>query len=315
MWPWTQPFNSIHPLRIFPCRPWLLLLYLRLSELFIKNFETIQLSFKIMITQKTKWLKNTKMTRFLSALLVLGLTMAGFAFGMVHSSRPDMRPPYSGSETLRYSVSWLGMPAGEVVMRIEEREGGDNKFLISATFKSAGLLDLFYPVDDYFETIVKGKSHLPEYCKMLQKEGRRQNNKVTLYDQQKYLVTYKKNDRSPELFDLDGPMHNEFSSFLFMRTLSFDHGEREMMPIFADNDRHEMVLTVEGEDTLQTIIGRKETLRVRTHLTFRGLYDKMDDPLIWLTDDVYRIPVKIRTKIAIGSLVAELSDYQGRQVN
>lgn len=236
--------------------------------------------------------------------------MVGFSFGRVHSDKNILRPAYTDGEALRYSVTWLGMKAGEIVLQVKKREREPGQFLITAMARSAGLLAFFYPVEDYFETIVRGESRLPEYYKMLQKEGRRKNRKVTRYDQENYHVTYKKNDKSPELFIVDGPMHNEFSSFLLLRTLSFDSDGEEMIPIFADKQRHEVLVTVEGRETLQTILGKRDCLRIKPHLTFKGLYDKVDDPIIWLTNDAYRIPVKIKIKIVIGSLLAELSDYQ-----
>ena len=44
-------------------------------------------------------------------------------------------------------------------------------------------------------------------------------------------------------------------------------------------------------------------------MKFKGLYDKDGDTVFWLTDDACRVPVKIDSKILIGSLVAELVDY------
>ena len=35
--------------------------------------------------------------------------------------------------------------------------------------------------------------------------------------------------------------------------------------------------------------------------------------MFWLTDDVCRVPVEIRSKILVGSLVAELVDYSNER--
>lgn len=256
-------------------------------------------------------IKVARLTTVLCCLLAASLAMGSFSAGSVHSDKKTLQAPYTGGETLRYMVTWLGMEAGEIFIQVTRNSSESGQFLITATARSAGLLDFFYPVEDYFETVVREKSRLPEYYKMLQKEGKRQNNKVTRYDQENYHVTYRKNDKSPELFKVDGPMHNEFSSFLFLRTLSFSSEAEEMMPIFADKQRHEVLVTVEGRESLPTILGQKNVLQIRPHLTFKGLYEKVDDPVIWLTDDAYRIPVQIKTKIVIGSLLAELVEYQG----
>ena len=45
-------------------------------------------------------------------------------------------------------------------------------------------------------------------------------------------------------------------------------------------------------------------------MKFKGLYDKDGDTVIWFTDDECRVPVKINSKILIGSLTAELIEYR-----
>jgi len=44
-------------------------------------------------------------------------------------------------------------------------------------------------------------------------------------------------------------------------------------------------------------------------MTFKGLYDKKGDTVIWYTDDECRVPVLITSKIVIGSLTARLAAY------
>ncbi|MCI5160291.1 MAG: DUF3108 domain-containing protein, partial [Candidatus Electrothrix sp. AUS1_2] len=58
-----------------------------------------------------------------------------------------------------------------------------------------------------------------------------------------------------------------------------------------------------------TVLGQKDTIKVMPKMNFKGLYDKDGDTVFWLTDDSCRIPVEIRSKILIGSLVAELEEY------
>lgn len=210
---------------------------------------------------------------------------------------------------MRYQVSWLGIPAGELIMRVERT--GEQRLSISVVARSAGLLEVVYPVEDRFVTIVEGRSRLPIRHEMDQREGSRVNRKVTLYDQEHFRVIHRKNDNPVEEYLLDGPVHNEFSSFFFMRTVRFDDGERVVVPTFADKKRHEVEVIWEGREEYATLLGPRLTLKVRPHLTFKGLYSKVGDPQIWLTDDDARIPVRMQAKIIIGSLTAELVEYSG----
>jgi len=218
---------------------------------------------------------------------------------------------YGGEETLRYSVSWLGIKSGELDMRISPQGDDGNRFLIEVTVKSVGLLGTLYPVEDYFSTVVSGRSRLPLRQVMIQQEGRRRNNRVTVYDQINRRIIYTKNNDAPELYEVDGPVHNEFSSFLFLRIMSYVSEIKNVVPTFADRKRHRVEVSYDGREELETIFGVKRTLAVSPHLTFKGLYQKVGDPRIWLIDDPFRIPVRIKAKIIIGSLTADLIEYQG----
>lgn len=59
-----------------------------------------------------------------------------------------------------------------------------------------------------------------------------------------------------------------------------------------------------------TIFGPVETIEVMPIMTFRGLYDKQGDTVIWYSDDECRVPMLINSKIVIGSLTAELTGYE-----
>lgn len=234
---------------------------------------------------------------------------------MVHpGTKPSealLQTAYGGGETLRYSVSWLGIKAGELVMEVSKIAGSDETFSITVTARSAGLLEVFYPVEDHFLTIVKGRMRLPSRHEMQQNEGRRVNSKLTLYDQEKFRVSYRKNDEPADIYQVAGPMQNEFSSFFLMRALPFTGEAPMIVPTFADKKRHEVVVAMEGKEEQESVLGKKNTIKVQPHLKFKGLYEKVGDPLVWLTDDAWRIPTKIQAKIVIGSLTAELIEYNG----
>lgn len=229
-------------------------------------------------------------------------------------TKPDealLQTAYAGGETLRYKVSWLGITAGELVMQVSKIADRQETFALDVTARSAGLLAVFYPVEDQFRTIVQGPMRLPIRHEMQQKEGRRINSKITKYDQEKFRVSHRKNDEPADIYQVDGPMHNEFSSFFFMRALSFVGEAPMVVPTFADKKRHEVVVTVEGKEEQESVLGKKNTIKVQPHLKFKGLYEKIGDPLVWLTDDAWRIPTRIQAKIVIGSLTAELVEYTG----
>lgn len=219
---------------------------------------------------------------------------------------------YQGGEKLRYRVCWSGgIKIGELQMEVIKVAGKENEFELQATVKDSGLFHFFYPVNDSFTTRVQGAKRLPVSYEVTQKEGKSYDaTRHTEYDQETGLVRYQKNDEEPVSYTVDGEVHNEFSSFYFTRIIHLDPDQPVVIPTFADGKRHEVVVRT-GEETriYRTIRGDVNVLPVTPIMKFKGLYDKDGDTVIWLTNDPCRVPVRINSKILIGSLTAELVSY------
>ncbi len=222
-----------------------------------------------------------------------------------------LQQAYSQEETLRYEISWLGVKAGELSIHLVPIKAEQEQFSIRVTARSAGLLKVFYPVVDNFETIVTGLARLPTSYSIDQHEGRRRNKKITTYDQQEGIILYTRNNETTETYKVSGPTYNEFSSFMIMRALPLVVGKKLMVPTFADQKRHEVIVQIEKKENIQSLFGNIQAIRVRPQLPFKGLYQKTGAPVIWLSDDQARIPLQIKAKIVIGSLTAKLVAYQG----
>lgn len=218
---------------------------------------------------------------------------------------------FSGDETLHYSVSWSGgVKIGDISMRIRPNQTKNQQFVISAHVKDYGPLSLIYPVNDTFRCFVGGPMKLPYRYEVEQKEGYgRETTRLTLYDQQKLEVRYRKNKEPQQTFRLDGTVYNEFASFIITRALAFKGEGNIVVPTFADKKRHEVRVSATEREKRPTLFGERDTLKVQPKMRFKGLYEKSGDTILWLTDDRCRVPVEIHSKIVVGSLVAELVEY------
>jgi hypothetical protein len=224
--------------------------------------------------------------------------------------RPEvMQTVFSGYEEMHFTISWTGgIKIGDLSLTL--KQVGNEEYEINARVTDYGIFKFFYPVDDTFVTLVRGAFKLPYQYDVLQNEGRGSvTRRQSLYDQDNMMVTYRKND-SPELvFDIDKTVHNEFSSFYITRSMDLEPGSSFVVPTFADKKVNEVKVVVKGREDINSPFGRVRTLMVMPLMKFKGLFDKDGDTVIWLTDDACRVPVKIRSKILIGSLTTELDKY------
>lgn len=222
-----------------------------------------------------------------------------------------VRIAYSGTEKLRYAVSWTGgVKIGELHLDIHPLP--ENGYELDALVTTEGsLMNSIYPVHDVHSTKVKGKQRLPFHYEVWQEEGYRYKaHRVTTYDQDNGLIRYRKNEQPVREFQVDGETHNEFSAFFASRLMGFPDNGALTVPTFADKKRVEVVVKTLSRPTLKkTVLGDVKTVLVSPILKFKGLYDKRGDTVIWYTDDECRVPVQINSKIAIGSITAKLLSY------
>jgi hypothetical protein len=173
-------------------------------------------------------------------------------------------------------------------------------------------LNLIYPIEDVHVTRVRGPNRLPYHYEVWQKEGYNYSaHRVFEYDQKKGYIRYKKNEKLQAEYQVQGEINNEFSSFFNSRLMAFDIGKQFVVPTFADKRKVDVVVHAVAQKKFEdTIIGPVSTVEIMPVMTFEGLYEKKGDTVIWYTDDECRVPVRINSKIIIGSLTANLTGYE-----
>ena len=245
-------------------------------------------------------------------LVTSSILPAGAIYPLGLADQNIVAKAYQGNEKLIFEVSWSGgIKIGKLIMEINKLEGRKERFEIKVNVQDSGMFHFFYPVSDTFVTIVEGAQRLPVSYEVHQKEGRNYNaRRYSEYDQEKGEVRYQKNDQEPVVYQVEGGVHNEFSSFFYTRVLKFDSKNPVIVPTFADGKRHEVVVKKGKLTRLKgTVRGDVNVIPVTPVMKFKGLYDKDGDTVIWFTDDACRVPVRINSKILIGSLTAELVSY------
>lgn len=223
---------------------------------------------------------------------------------------------FSGQEQLHYEITWSGgIKIGEVRMAVVSVPSRPGDFRIVASVRSSGPLESFYPVNDTFQCLVSGDMKLPLGYAVLQVEGHgnRRTLRESLYNQKARVVRYRKNGGPETLHSMSGTAYNEIAAFLITRALNFsaDSAHKPLVvPAFVDGRRHEVRVRLMRQEPRRSIFGTIPTLKVQPIMQFKGLYDKSGSTVLWISDDRCRVPVEIKSRIAIGALVARLSEYR-----
>lgn len=221
---------------------------------------------------------------------------------------------YSGLEKLQYDVFWGGgIKLGELFLEINLLDTLKEEYEIRSRVSTKnGAIHYLYPTEDVHVTKVRGKDRLPFHAEIWQKEGYNYKaHKIVEYNQEKLEVKEIRNNKVNRTHVIKGRTNNEFSAFFNSRLMPFTVGEKFIVPTFADHKRAEVVVNIVARKEVDdSILGTVQAVEIMPILTFEGLYEKKGDTVILYTDDECRVPVKITSKIAIGSLTARLVAYE-----
>jgi hypothetical protein len=93
------------------------------------------------------------------------------------------------------------------------------------------------------------------------------------------------------------------------RSVDFKVGDRLYFKIFGGRYQYLLELLVEKKEPVELASGKIEAYRIVPriqNLTKKGYAERLNEATIWISADERRLPVKLSSKIAFGSVYLEL---------
>ena len=211
-------------------------------------------------------------------------------------------------EQLTYDISWLYITAGTAVMAISDAGMDGTRPLVKllTTAQSRPAITKFFPVDNHVESIMDSATLLPEHLIFRRREGKKKEDIEYTFHQEEGRATVVKGGTT-ETLEIPPGTHDVISCLYFARSeLSLQPGSSMTMNIFHDKKNRKVKVHVEEVETVSGPWGEVETARVLVVMPFQGLFLNQGNIRVWFTTDDRRIPVRMKAKIIIGSIVADL---------
>ena len=221
---------------------------------------------------------------------------------------------FGPGEKLTYDVSWSNiLRAGIAVMDIKEgrtNEGRRTYQFVSSTH-TVGMVDAFYTVRDTVVSEVDAENISSLSFMLKESHGKRKREREMTFDQGTNKVKVIVNKGKPETYPVPEGVVDALSSLYYLRTRQDFSTEK---PIIVDVHDSGKTWAVEiqtlGKEKISTPAGEFNTIKVKTYPKYDGVFMHKGEIFIWLTDDSRKIPVLMKSKISIGSIVATLTGIQ-----
>lgn len=211
-------------------------------------------------------------------------------------------------EKLVYDLTWTGIKAGTATQEIIDE---NDSIRVVSTARSADWISVFFPVEDRVESILTKVAPpflgLPKTYRMKTREGKRRKDKELIFDHAKRRAVYidHQGDRKVEVA-INGNTYDPYSSFYYVRTLNLEVGKSVYVSVLDNNELWNVEVQVLKKEKMKTILGEVNTILIKPLIKSEGIFERKGEIFIWLTDDARRIPVKMKTKVAIGSITGIL---------
>jgi hypothetical protein len=176
-----------------------------------------------------------------------------------------------------------------------------NEWKIQSLAWCNGFFRTFYPVKDTVISVIDSRGIYPLRFDKHLHEGSYHAHISAKYDQAAHTLKTQDTTLTIEPFT-----HDVLSAFYFIRTQKIRVGDTLDLAAVSGKKKYNLKVLCHGRETVEVPAGKFNTLVVEPVLKGDGLFKAKGKLTIWLTDDESHTPVKMQSKIPVGSIKAEL---------
>jgi hypothetical protein len=227
---------------------------------------------------------------------------------------PAARPPlpevlpFGEGEWLKFSIDYGIINAGMAIMEVRgvRRMFGRDCFDIRTEANSNAFFSKIYKVRDRAQSFVDVHSLLPWRFEKHQREGGYRKDLVIKFDRDGHFATYENGDEVM----VHPHTQDELSAFYYLRMLPLEVGRDVFIDNHTNRKNYPLKIIVHGRETIEVEAGEFDCFVIEPVIREGGIFQAKGTMTIWVTADHRRMPVKMRTKIAVGAVTASLKEYQ-----
>jgi len=225
-------------------------------------------------------------------------------------------PAFKEGEFLKYKLSYGPINAGLATLEIEDHFEKDiEMFHIIGKGWTTGMTDFFFSVKDNYETyFTKNEIHPYRFIRKID-EGGYTKNKEIFFDftnNSATVIDHKKNKKNS--YSIHKRVQDMLSSLYYLRSIDFSalkEGEIINIDMFLDNEIYKLHLIFKAREIIKFNKKRITALVLQPTVQEGRIFKSNESVTFWISDELNKIPIKIKANILVGSIKAELIEYKG----
>ncbi len=235
--------------------------------------------------------------------------------GLIPDVNAEQKAPWA-YEQLKYGIYYSFVKAGTAYIRNRGlvNINGRKAYLLQTTAFSAPVIDAVFKVRDVNQSWLDAEGIFSLGYGQSVREGRYIRDEWITFDYAaKQYTGQSKKKKEPK--QIQGPLDikvlDMLSSLYYVRSQKLEVGKDLVFDIVNRSKQYPLLVKVLKKEKVKTKAGTFNTILVEPQIRGEGIFVSKGKSLkVWVTDDKYKMPVKMTVEVFIGSVSAELLDYQ-----
>ncbi|UCE23298.1 MAG: DUF3108 domain-containing protein [Candidatus Zixiibacteriota bacterium] len=163
----------------------------------------------------------------------------------------------------------------------------------------------FFKVDDRVESIIDALGIFTWRFEKNLREGKYRSDRLYTFDQNRNIVFSDK-----DTVEVAPYVQDALSVLYYVRTQQLEVGKSIFVQNFTDGEKYPLEVRVLRKEEVSVPAGTFDCIVVEPLLQSVGVFKHEGKLTVWLTDDRLKMPVLMKSKVLVGSIAAELSEFQ-----
>lgn len=183
--------------------------------------------------------------------------------------------------------------------------------------RTTGFASIFFKVDDTYESYFDKHDGKPyRFIRKIDEGGYTKNIEINFDHKKDVAVLNDKKNNKKLNFALNEEIQDLISGFYYLRN-HYDPKDLvvnesiELNMLYDDDGIFPFRLKFLGKEILRTKFGKVECLKFRPYVQSGRVFREQESLTLWVSNDLNRLPIRVKADLAVGSLKADLDGYNG----
>ena len=221
-------------------------------------------------------------------------------------------------EWFKFKMSYSGfLKAGEATLQVKDDViNGKPVYHVVGKGKTTGAIRWFFKVKDRYESYFDKDKIIPyKFIRDINEGGHTKKIHIDFDQENQKAHVNNLKHKTKKVVDTKPNIQDMMSTFYYLRnkldTENLKIGDEIQLDMFFDLENYGFKLKYLGKEDLNTEFGKVATLKFRPYVMAGRVFKEEESLTLWVSNDLNKIPLRIKADLAVGSLRADLEAFKG----